>query len=427
MVITRLRRGEIILVIKRDGSIAEFDLSKIENAIFKAGSETGEFGFKESTSLALKVRDKIFDENDVEVEEIQDKVEYVLLDSKYKKTAKAYILYRANKNEERRPDIFKKRVNLKPVEYPIMDDFKESIQHTYWLFSEFNFTNDIQDFHVSVNETERNAIKNAMLAISQVEVAVKTFWGNLQNRIPKPEVGAVGSTFADNEVRHSDAYSHLLKILGLDEEFERISDIPALNQRVQYLERGVHLAKTESDKDYTKSILLFSLFVEHVSLFSQFLIVMAFNKHKNLFKGISNVIEATSKEEQIHGLFGIELINIIKSENPSWFDDELEKDVYEACKEAYYSEEVVIDWIYEAGDLDFVPKNSVKEFVKHRLNSSLESIGYQPIFEVDDSLLDDSEWFIDEIIASTNTDFFYKRSTAYLKKAESVTGDDLFD
>ena len=44
---------------------------------------------------------------------------------------------------------------------------------------------------------------------------------------------------------------------------------------------------------YTKSVLLFSLFIEHVSLFSQFLIMMSFNKDKNLFKGISNVVEST--------------------------------------------------------------------------------------------------------------------------------------
>ena len=47
---------------------------------------------------------------------------------------------------------------------------------------------------------------------------------------------------------------------------------------------------------------------------------MAFNKHKNMLKGVSNVVEATSKEEQIHGDFGIDLIKIIKEENPDWFD-----------------------------------------------------------------------------------------------------------
>jgi ribonucleoside-diphosphate reductase beta chain len=63
--------------------------------------------------------------------------------------------------------------------------------------------------------------------------------------------------------------------------------------------------RSKDNKMYTKSVLLFSLFIEHVSLFSQFLIMMSFNKEKNLFKGISNVVEATSKEEEIHGNFGI--------------------------------------------------------------------------------------------------------------------------
>ena len=67
---------------------------------------------------------------------------------------------------------------------------------------------------------------------------------------------------------------------------------------------------------YTKSVLLF-LFIEHVSLFSQFLIMMSFNKEKDVLKGISNVVEATSKEEDIHGNFGAEIINIIKKKTLS--------------------------------------------------------------------------------------------------------------
>src|SRR5690554_7453951 len=109
---------------------------------------------------------------------------------------------------------------------------------------------------------------------------------------------------------------------------------------------------------------------------------MSFNKYKNLFKGMSNAIEATSKEEQIYGLFGIELINVIKDENPEWFDEDMKTQVINACKLAYESEEIVIDWIYEKGDLDFMPKKTVKEFVKNRLNNSLESVGYEKIFEV---------------------------------------------
>lgn len=415
-----------IKIKKRNGEKVEFDSNKISIAINKAGEETGEIDFDDSVNLMVDVDDKIRDISELTVENIQDVVESVLMDSEYKETAKAYILYREQRNRERKPDIFKHRLNLKPYEYPNLIEYQHAIQHSYWLHTEFNYTSDVQDFKVNVTDAEQNAIKNAMLAIAQVEVAVKNFWGDLHNRLPKPEVGAVGATFSANEVIHHDAYSHLLEILGLNGEFERIDELPELRQRVGYLSQANKYAKTDSDRDFTLSIILFSLFIEHVSLFSQFLIIMAFNKHRNIFKGISNVIEATSKEEQIHGLFGIELINIIRGENPEWFDGDMEAQVNEACLDAYESEEKVIEWIYEAGDLDFLPKETVKEFVKDRLNNSLESIGYEPLFEVDEGDVEQTDWFDDEIIATKHVDFFVKRSTNYTKRSRSIGADDLF-
>ncbi|NLJ15517.1 MAG: hypothetical protein GX346_00090 [Clostridiales bacterium] len=416
-------------IIKRDGSTVPFNIDKITIAISKAGKETGEFNKAESEKLAFLVLDKIIERNNLDelsVEYVQDLVEEVLLDSKYKKSAKAYIIYREHRNLNRKRNLFKKRLNLKPYEYPELIEYVDAIRHSYWIHTEYNYTSDIQDFKVNVTEVERNAIKNAMLAIAQVEVAVKTFWGDIFKRIPKPEVGSVGYTFAESEVRHHDAYSHLLEILGLNNEFEKIKEIPQLMQRVSYLEKSVATAQLESNREYTISVLLFSLFIEHVSLFSQFLIIMSFNKYRNIFKGISNVIEATSKEEQIHGLFGIDIINIIKQENPEWFDNEMYTIVTNACREAFDSESIVIDWIYEKGDLDFMPKQTVKEFVKNRLNNSLASIGYDRIFEVDEKAVEQTDWFDDEIVATKHSDFFVKRSINYTKRARSITGDDLF-
>lgn len=414
-------------IIKRDGTQVEFKPDKITQAIRLAGERTEEFGIEEAERLAQEVVEALgITKAEITVENVQDEVESVLMYSDYKETAKSYILYREQRNRERKPDIFKRRLNLKPYEYPQLAEYVDAIRHSYWVHTEFNYTSDIQDYKINVTEAERNAIKNAMLAIAQVEVAVKTFWGDLYHRLPKPEVGSVGYTFAESEVRHHDAYSHLLEILGLNNEFEKIEEIPELFQRVDYLTDSVALARTGSDKDYALSILLFSLFIEHVSLFSQFLIIMSFNKYRNLFKGVSNVIEATSKEEQIHGLFGIELIGIIREEKPEWFDDKLEQRVYRACREAFRSEEIVIDWIYEKGDLDFLPKATVKEFVKNRLNNSLKSIGYERLFDVDEAIVEETDWFDDEIVATKHVDFFVKRSINYTKRTRSITGDDLF-
>jgi len=323
-------------------------------------------------------------------------------------------------------NIFKPRVNILPYEYPQLLAYKDAIRHSYWIDTEFNFTEDIQDFKVTITPSERDVIKKTMLAIAQIEVNVKTFWADLYKRMPITEVGDVGMTFAESEVRHKDAYARLLRILGLEKEFQSVIDVPAIAGRLKYLKKYLDGTRSRDDKMYTKSVLLFSLFIEHVSLFSQFLIMMSFNKEKNVFKGISNVVEATSKEEEIHGNFGAELINIIKKENPEWFDAEFEELIYSACRKAYRAECGILDWIFEQGELSFLPQNTIQHFIKNRFNNSLEKIGMKSIFEVDSELISSTEWFDIEILGTKEGDFFYKKSVDYNKKSKSITEDDLF-
>jgi len=566
-------------------------------------------------------------------------------------------------------NIFEKRVNILPYEYPSLLAYKDAIRHSYWIATEFNFTTDIDDYRTKISHEEREVIKRTMLAIAQIEVNVKTFWADLYKRMPITEIGDVGMTFAEchgegteiltpkgwvnfkdidtnteviqydletntmtsvlpsnvinepykgkmhrienqtynalltpnhniyyknrsgdivkkaikdinafssdmelpfsgkfvnegvdelsledkinignfdwvdlsdksekwcnsfiyeltklegskldsetqngdyiikhqtisklfadklqvigifagyvvditndkdvynvsfvktntfssitdkptiedydgniycvtvptgcivtryndkvlisgnSEVRHKDAYAQLLRILGLENEFQTVIEIPAIKNRISYLAKYLDGTRSRENKMYTKSVLLFSLFIEHVSLFSQFLIMMSFNKEKNLFKGISNVVEATSKEEEIHGNFGSELINIIKEENPEWFDKEFEALIVSACHKAYAAECGILDWIFENGELSFLSKDTIKHFIQNRFNNSLNRIGMKSVFKVDFTEIEKTLWFDVEILSTKEDDFFYKKSTSYNKKQKSITEDDLF-
>ena len=424
--------SKIDFVVKRDFSTKKFELDKITNAILKAMTAVDHGTKDDAQNVALGVYKALQERKDKDIdyiptiEEIQDNVETTLMAAGFLKAAKAYIIYRNQQAEKRKSDIFEKRISLKPYEYPQLYEYVPAIRHSYWIHTEFNFTSDIQDFKSRLDGTEKSAIKNTMLAISQIEVAVKSFWGDLYQRMPKPEIGAVGSTFAESEVRHADAYSHLLEILGLNNEFKALKKKPVIMKRVQYLETALKNSKSDDNKEYAEAVLLFSLFIEHVSLFSQFLIIMAFNKHKNMLKGISNVVEATSKEEQIHGDFGIDLIKILRDEHPEWFTAEYHKTIQEMCKQAFEAESELVDWIFEEGELEFLPKSVVTEFLKNRFNKSLESIGIDSVFEINETLLNETEWFDDEIIGTKHGDFFVKRSINYSKRTQSITSDDLF-
>ena len=102
--VSKAKETKIANVIKRDGTMVPFDSDKIYNAIRKAGESTGEFGEQESyllTAQVLKVLEHKFTETLPTIECIQDVVEQVLISANYFTTAKAYILYRADRTRVR--------------------------------------------------------------------------------------------------------------------------------------------------------------------------------------------------------------------------------------------------------------------------------------------------------------------------------------
>jgi len=90
---------------KRDGRVAAFDSTKITNALVKAGEATGEFNGRDAKKMTMRVLTLARDLQlgaVPEVEDVQDIVERVLLDSPFYKTAKAYIIYREQHNQIRK-------------------------------------------------------------------------------------------------------------------------------------------------------------------------------------------------------------------------------------------------------------------------------------------------------------------------------------
>lgn len=142
-------------VIKRSGSIVEFDLSKIKKAIEKAFDACDvDFTTDMIDFITLKVtadfQNKIKDSH-IGVEQIQDSVEKVLMDSGYSDVAKAYILYR------------KERERLRRVNGSLMD-YKRTVD---------NYLN-INDWRVKENSTVTYSLGGLILSNSGAMTA--NYW-----------------------------------------------------------------------------------------------------------------------------------------------------------------------------------------------------------------------------------------------------------
>lgn len=92
-----------MVVIKRDGRVAQFDKSKIINAVLKAFAEVDEVVTPYAKGKAAEIADYVanIDVESIEVEQVQDIVEHKLMASNRKDVAKTYILYRDNRNHAR--------------------------------------------------------------------------------------------------------------------------------------------------------------------------------------------------------------------------------------------------------------------------------------------------------------------------------------
>ena len=323
-------------------------------------------------------------------------------------------------------DIFEKRDDIQPYEYPQLLKYVNAIHESFWTPDHFTYDRDVNDFLNKISETERTILKRTMLAIGVVENKVKTFWARIDLRMPKTEIADVGHTFAGNEVIHKMTYEKLLNLLGLGQEFSKVSEVQCMQGRAEYLGKYLQGVYSKSNKEFTKSLILFTLLVENASLFSQFLIVSSFKKYNNLFSNFNSVISATAREETIHAQFGIDLINIIRKENPDWFDEAMESKVKRNIDKAFVAECGVLDWIFEEGELDFLPKASIVEYLKYRFNDSLTKMGYDKMYEVDEELIKPTEFLEVQLLASSSFDFFNEKSTDYSQNT-AFDEEDIWD
>ena len=322
--------------------------------------------------------------------------------------------------------IFTEQISRKPNLYPWTDQFIEAMHNGFWTDKEFSFKSDIQQFKVDLTDQEREIIIRTLSAIGQIEVAVKTFWAKLGDNLPHPSLADLGYVMANTEVIHNNAYERLLDILGLEEVFEENLKLEWIQGRVNYLRKYTHRFYKDSKKQYLYALILFTLFVENVSLFSQFYIVNWFARNKNVLKDTDQQVKYTRNEENIHALVGIKIINTIREEMPELFDKELEERILHEAEEALIAESKIVDWMVNGYEDVGLNADVLKGFVKNRIISSLEQIGFKAPFEVDNDALTSTMWFEEELLGNNMADFFHTRPTEYSKKNQSFSEEDLF-
>ena len=322
--------------------------------------------------------------------------------------------------------IFDEQIARKPNRYPWAQEYIDAMWAGHWTPNEFTFTSDLQQYKTEMTVKEQLIIKNTLSAIGQIEISVKKFWTKLGDTLPHPALSDLGITMGNIEVIHNNAYEKLLDVLQLQDIFEENLKLDIIQGRIKYLRKYLDKNYENDKKQFVYSLILFTLYVENVSLFSQFYIINWFNRYKGLLKDTAQQVAYTAKEETLHGLAGVKIVNTIRQELPELFDAELEERIIHEARESYNAEAKIIDWMIGDYKDSRISADILKGYVQKRLNDSLEMIGFKKIFNVSQEIIDLTMWMDEDVMGNTMTDFFHKRPVEYSKKTQSITFDDLF-
>ena len=320
--------------------------------------------------------------------------------------------------------LFKERIAYKPFEYPeyYTEGWLKQAQ-AFWLHTEISMQSDIKDWNEKLNEKEKHLVGNILLGFAQTECAVSDYWTqNVVSWFPKHEIRQMAMMFGSQETVHAVAYSYLNETLKL-EDYEAFLHEPATSARFDNL-----VAYNGSDPvGIAKSLAVFSAFAEGVSLYSAFAVLYSFQL-RNLLKGIGQQMKWSVRDESLHSKMGCKLYRDMCSEN-----DQLlhlcREDIVKAAETMVKLESSYIDKMFEAGDIEGISANDLKQFIKKRANEKLVELGYVDLgsyFAYDTKAAANLDWFYHLTGGVTHTDFFAIRPTDYSKAGEGEDFEDIW-
>lgn len=311
--------------------------------------------------------------------------------------------------------IFQKRDNLYPFEIDWVEEYLKILYTNPWQPWEVEMKEDLKHWQ-QAPESIKKVISGILMGFTETEVVVGDF--NLiflaELLKAKPELVAVCRKHADQELLHAIAYHYLEDTLGLN-TYPAFKSTPTSFQKYNHIVQCLN-EKSYSLRDKLEKLVIFSVGVEGVSLFSSFLVLLSFSID-NKFPGLSQILSWSVRDENNHSDFGIKLFNLITKEYPNEYP--LIDYIHESIDNIVQYELSFIENAFQNGNLPNLTLLQVKNFIYHKANKKLGQLGYSKLYNTDyDQVKSVLSWFNPLVESTVHHDFFDKsrNGSAYTAK-----------
>jgi len=212
----------------------------------------------------------------------------------------------------------------------------------------------------------------------------------LYKHINSPEARVFYSRQAYEEANHIDFYLQLLDSYIPDhgeraEMFNAIENIPSIKAKADWATKWMDqmskidiLETDEQRKTFLMNLLAFATGVEGLFFFASFAYVY-YLRDRSLLHGLASGTNWVFRDESMHIMFAFEIINVIKSELPHLWDNDMKQRVRDMLDEAIECEMMFADDVLSIGVIGLSAKD-MREYLQFVADGHMRKLGMEPVY-----------------------------------------------
>ncbi len=326
-------------------------------------------------------------------------------------------------------NLLESRDYYKPFDYPWAYDAYKMQLKMNWIPEEASLHSDVQDWNLRLSDSEKHLLTQLFRFFTQADIDVASGYTDIYLPLfgNRPEVKMMLLAFANMEAVHIDAYSLLLETVGMPEaEYQAFKEYEAMKAKHEYLEDIKLFAGNLAivgTRGIAKSLAVYSAFTEGLQLFSSFAILLNFPRFGKM-RGMGQIVTWSIRDESLHVESMIKLFRTFVEENPEIWTDEFKAEIYAACRKMVELEDKFIDLAFQAGEIQGLTSEEVKQYIRYIADRRLLQLGLKPNYGVKDNPL---PWLEEMLAGVEHANFFETTATEYSRASTSGSWENVFN
>lgn len=321
-------------------------------------------------------------------------------------------------------------LTLRPMQYPAFYEMYRGAVRNTWTVEEVDFSTDLADLRERLGPAERHMIQRLVAFFATGDSIVSDNLAvNLYRHINAPEARMYLSRQLYEEALHVQFYLTLLDTYVPDpaeraRAFSAIDTIPSIQKKADFCFRwidSVHDLRRLETRDHRRRFLLnllcFATCIEGLFFFAAFAYVY-FLRSRGLLHGLAAGTNWVFRDESAHMAFALEVVRVVRSEEPELFDDDLADALYRMMDEAIGCEHQFAEDLLGKGVAGLSARD-MRTYLEYIGDQRLAALGLPPRYRARNPFS-----FMDLQDVQELANFFERRVSAY---QVGVTGAVSFD